>query len=67
MTEEERSAEGGEETIEDLDAPAAAQADVAGGVGCGRPSLDCASPTCAITAAYCADNSRTHKIVVYLQ
>jgi hypothetical protein len=38
MTDDERNAEGTGEPIEDLEAPAAAQADVAGG--------NCASPTC---------------------
>lgn len=67
MTDEERSDEGGEEAVEDLEAPAAAQEDVAGGAGCGRPSLDCASPTCGVTSAYCADRSNTHKIIVFEQ
>ena len=65
MTEEERSDEGGEEAVEDLEAPAAAQEDVAGGAGCGRPSMDCDPPTCGATAAYCADMS--HKIIVFEQ
>jgi hypothetical protein len=40
MTDEERNAEGAEESIEDLEAPAEAQGDVAGGV------VKCATPTC---------------------
>jgi hypothetical protein len=51
MTEEERDQEGAEEAIEDLEAPATAQRDVAGGMGCTSPSCHlptsgCASPTC---------------------
>jgi hypothetical protein len=41
MTDEEFSPEGGEEAIEDLEAPAAAQADVAGGIGPCRPTNQC--------------------------
>ena len=46
MTDEERNQEGGEETIEDLEAPAEAQGDVAGGQicgakSCGNPSMIC--------------------------
>jgi hypothetical protein len=54
MTEEERSAgsaEGAEEAIEDLEAPASAQGDVAGGIcpnatACHLPTAACPSPTC---------------------
>jgi hypothetical protein len=51
MTDDERNQEGGEETLEDLEAPAAAQDDVAGGQicgsrSCGNPSLVCLDPTC---------------------
>jgi hypothetical protein len=64
MTEEEREAEGAEEAIEDLEAPVAAQGDVAGGAkGCGSPSLVCTEPTCTQTDAKCRQLS--HKIVVY--
>lgn len=75
MTEDERSREGAEEPIEDLEAPAEAQADVAGGgmachptPSCGRPSVVCAdfSPgSCEITQAYCQLNSR--RVVVAAQ
>ncbi len=40
MTDEERKEEGAEEAIEDLEAPAAAQEDVAGG------KIQCKTPTC---------------------
>ena len=40
MTDAENRAEGAEESIEDLEAPAAAQGDVAGGV------IKCVTPTC---------------------
>ena len=40
MSDEELGAEGAGESIEDLEAPAAAQDDVAGG------SIKCATPTC---------------------
>jgi hypothetical protein len=57
MTDEQRSDEGAEETIEDLDAPAAAQSDVAGGMCmapselCRKPTeyTGCAKPTCKTT------------------
>ena len=44
MTDEQRNEEGAEEAIEDLDAPAAEQGDVAGGM-CYKPSLICPKPT----------------------
>lgn len=52
MTDEERHDEGAEEGIEDLEAPADAQSDVAGGVapkGCTVPKVTnvrCAPPSC---------------------
>ncbi len=47
MTDEERQDEGAEEAIEDLEAPAAAQDDVAGGViACNLPTKGCSNPTC---------------------
>ena len=73
MTEEERNEEGAEESVEDLQAPAEAQEDVAGGAGgcgsptCGKPSLRCFSPTCAQTEAYCTEKKATHDIVVFEQ
>jgi hypothetical protein len=73
MTEEERGSEGAEETIEDLEAPAASQAGVAGGVkGCIEPScydpdtrvaLLCAPPTCKVTKSGCSFD--TSAIVVH--
>ncbi len=72
MTEEEREDEGTEEAIEDLEAPAQAQDDVAGGAGCvgptcGKPSLRCESGTCVVTEAMCTPKSATRDIVVYEQ
>lgn len=67
MTDEERSQEGADEEIEDLEAPAAAQGDVAGGllcrptnrcapvntvVACQPPTQYCAPPTCHATSVY---------------
>jgi hypothetical protein len=54
MTDEEQGAEsveGGEEAIEDLEAPAGAQRDVAGGIcpnatACHLPTSGCSNPTC---------------------
>jgi len=63
MTDEERGEEGAEEAIEDLEAPASMQGDVAGGEGCGDPSLICNDKTCAYTEANCTKMSQ--KIVVW--
>lgn len=63
MSEHERDDEGAPEPIEDLDAPAGAQEDVAGGAACGSPSVICQAPTCTDTAAKCTQLS--HKNVVY--
>lgn len=55
MTDEDRpshGAEGGEEAIEDLEAPAAAQRDVAGGFGSCRPTNRCAP---ADTVVHCPE------------
>ena len=67
MTDEERSEEGAEEPIEDLEAPAQALQDVAGGAGaCSKPScnatVECSLPTCAATEYVCKDElgSRNH-------
>jgi hypothetical protein len=64
---------GNEETIEDLEAPAAAQANVAGGAqACIEPScadantqveLVCAIPTCHATKSNCG--WETHAIVIH--
>jgi hypothetical protein len=54
-----------EETIEDLEAPAQEQSDVAGGAGCGRPSMVCREPTCRVTDAFCTYFSS--KVEVYEQ
>ena len=66
MTDEERNQEGAEEQIEDLEAPAEAQGDVAGGMGpcrptnacnpvktvvhCDKPTQICIDPTCKLTS-----------------
>ncbi len=71
MTEEERREEGAEEAIEDLEAPAAAQEDVAGGRklcgprSCGSPSLVCDALSCTMTATRCSQLSK--KIDVFAQ
>jgi hypothetical protein len=70
MTDKERRDEGAEETIEDLEAPAESQDDVAGGApckgaSCVSPTMRCAVPTCKDTKAFCADAPATHDIVVY--
>lgn len=67
MTDQERNEEGTEEGIEDLEAPASAQDDVAGGMACGKPSMVCAAPTCKTSAALCRPDTATHDIVVYEQ
>jgi hypothetical protein len=69
VTADERNEEGAGEPIEDLQAPAAAQEDVAGGSKslCGNPSLDCSSATCAMTEAYCTEKTATHHVVVFEQ
>jgi hypothetical protein len=63
MSDEELGAEGAGESIEDLEAPAAAQDDVAGGVTkCATPtcggdstvSTFCQGVTCSKTASQCA-------------
>lgn len=47
MTDEERNQEGAEHAIEDLEAPAAVWADVAGGMACKLPTYACEpAPTC---------------------
>jgi hypothetical protein len=69
MTDEQRREEGADEQIEDLDAPAESQEDVAGGKGrqCVVPTLRCAVPTCQDTKAMCMDAPATHDVVVYEQ
>lgn len=49
MTDEERRQDGAEEEIEDLEAPASAQADVAGGACIDYTHHWCMDPTCAAT------------------
>ena len=46
MTDDEHKQEGAEEPIEDLEAPAAVWADVAGGIVCRLPTHGCSNPTC---------------------
>jgi hypothetical protein len=65
ITDEELDKEGAEEAIEDLEAPADAQTDIAGGQGCGKPSVQCLFDTCAVTEAVCGRKTATHQIVVY--
>jgi len=68
MTDEEREREGAEERIEDLEAPAEAQEDVAGGgMACGNPSAVCneSHGSCVFTTAECRLDSR--KIVIGFQ
>jgi hypothetical protein len=73
MTDGERGAELSQETIEDLEAPAAAQ-EVAGGANtCATPTCTggtkvktyCERPTCTLTAFNCNDNTGT--VIVYAQ
>lgn len=54
MTDEHGGEEGAEEAIEDLEAPAAAWADVAGGmvIQCHLPTNACSNPTCT-SQTYC--------------
>jgi hypothetical protein len=56
MTDKERQDEGAEESIEDLEAPADAQGDVAGGKGKGP-----VCPVPGVTAVRCAPPSCTGK------
>jgi|SwirhirootsSR2_FD_contig_41_5996449_length_705_multi_2_in_0_out_0_1 hypothetical protein len=68
MTDEERNQEGGEETLEDLEAPAEAQGDVAGGQicgarSCGNPSMICVDTCPSHTYTKCSDLSKM--IVVF--
>ena len=73
MTEEERNEEGAEDPIEDLQAPAEAQKDVAGGAGgcgtptCGKPSIRCSDGSCQMTQAYCANKPATSDIIIFEQ
>lgn len=70
MTDDERGAEGTEEAIEDLEAPAVAQSDVKGGSACIEPTcvgdssvgVVCMGTTCKATTAGCA--GETHVVVV---
>jgi hypothetical protein len=67
MTDEQREHEGAEEAIEDLEAPAAAQDDVAGGAACDSPSCNytvlCLGGTCKLTKTTCEKGSG--KIIVF--
>lgn len=71
MTEDERGEEGAEETVEDLEAPASLQEDVAGGWPLGpcpgKPSMVCAAPTCTATKVVCRSKDTMHDLVVYEQ
>jgi hypothetical protein len=64
MTDEQRDEEASEEIIEDLEAPAAAQAGVGGGGAvCGKPSVICLNPTCEDSDGECSQES--HLIVIW--
>jgi hypothetical protein len=67
MTAEEDIDEAAEEGIEDLEAPAESQSDVAGGAGpgCGTPSMVCVGNTCTWTDSHCAHMSG--EITIYEQ
>ncbi len=78
MTEDERKQEGAEDAIEDLEAPAEAQRNVAGGLmggpaGCAQPTcvgdtkvnVWCRYPTCKDSAQGC--DNYTKDIIVQLQ
>jgi hypothetical protein len=71
VTDDERTNELSDETIEDLEAPAASQSDVAGGAdGCAPPTCMngskirglCNQPSCQATALNCTADS--HYILV---
>jgi hypothetical protein len=71
MTDDERNDELAAEPIEDLEAPAAAQGDVAGGncatptcVGGTKVTVFCELPTCRDSAQVCVSN--TSALVVHL-
>ena len=67
MTDEQKREEGAEEAIEDLEAPAEAQQDVAGGAKCTPVtctySVLCLGGTCKFTKTTCEDHSG--KIIVF--
>jgi hypothetical protein len=75
MTDEQHHEEGADEAIEDLEAPAAAQSDIAGGAHCLPPScarstdivVACSdlSPSCAATAWDCS--AATKAIIIHAQ
>jgi hypothetical protein len=56
MTDDPGSEEGAEEAIEDLEAPAAEWADVAGGIACKLPTIGCTNPTCT-AQTFCSGNT----------
>jgi hypothetical protein len=63
MTDRERREEGAEEAIEDLEAPAQQQDEVAGGVACGpQHTINCYGNTCTDATAQCMQVSQ--KIVL---
>lgn len=67
MTREPHESEASEEPIEDLQPPAEAQREVAGGEGCTAPtcsySVLCLGGTCKLTRVTCEGNSG--KIIVF--
>ena len=52
MTDEERTEEATDETIEDLEAPVHEWKDVVGGIPCQLPTKRCSNPTCT-SQTYC--------------
>jgi hypothetical protein len=65
VSDQEGSEDNVEEEIDDLEAPAQQQSDVAGGAGCGKPSMVCHEPTCDATRALCTNFS--HLVEVFEQ
>jgi hypothetical protein len=66
MTDEQHDEERATELIEDLEAPATAQGDVAGGAPCSptcAASVVCFKPTCQVSRATCEEN--TGRILVF--
>lgn len=55
--------EADEEAIEDLEAPAEQQSDVAGGRGCRPPTTPaCAEPSCVLTQSGCRHDTKDYVV-----
>jgi hypothetical protein len=70
MTGDDRSEEGAEEAIEDLEAPASALGAVAGGVGCPgtETTTYCFPPSCTKgSRTACTGTAKTSIVIVYEQ